>query len=920
MTRHAAGGLIGRDRDLGFLLEFFRQAAPGGGALVLSGDPGMGKTALLNALAESAAAAGTVVLRVTGAEFEGEISFAGLNQVLLPVLGDVDELGAAHRDALRVALGFGAGPPPDWLLVSNAVLVLLQRAAARAPLLLIVDDLPWIDRASAGVLSFVARRLAGRGAGLLVACRTGADSYFDRGGLPEYELMPLDDIAATELVAARFPRLDPLVRSRVLGAALGNPLALLELPEALSDSQRSAAEPLPSVLPLGQRLQKLFTSRVTRLPPATRDLLLVAALEGTGDLRLLEAAGGGAYRLEDLAPAERDHLVRVGPDPGRVTFAHPLIRSAAVEASTAAERRRAHQAVAAVLSGQPERRAWHLGEAAVAPDEHVAALLEEAAHRSHQRGDYLAAQAGLTRAAALSPAAAERVRRLAEAAYVSAEALGEVRGTSRLLDGIRHAGPQDSDPLHVASAAAFVMLNGDGHVDTIHRMLAGAIASGSHGYDAGDTALLRALWTLAMTCFLGGRRELWDTFHAAVARLTPGPPPILALTIDMFADPARTGVAALPRLEAALRTVHHEVDPNVIDDVAAAATYADRLAEVREPLWRAVLRGREGSRGRRHLVALMDLCIDDFHRGEWGEAAELAAEGLRVSEERGGFFGWYFRYHQALLAAVTGRFDASRALAGQITTWAGARGARTPQVFARHALVLADVGQGDYESAYHHAIWMSPAGTLAPYVPHCLWVVMDLVEAAVRTHRREEADQHVRAMREADIAALSPRLAILVAASAAIAAEDDRSLALFGQALSLPAAGQWPFDVARVRLAYGERLRRARAAAESRIHLEAALVAFRELGAAPWATRAELELRATGLTRVSPGPPGGATLTPQELQIARLAASGLTNKQIAERLFLSPRTVGGHLYQIFPKLGITSRAALRDALGPPGDS
>ena len=193
MTRQAAGGLIGRDRDLGFLREFVRQAAAGGGALVLSGDPGMGKTALLNALAESAAAAGTVVLRVTGAEFEGEISFAGLNQVLLPVLGDVDELGAAHRDALRVALGFGTGPPPDRLLVSNAVLILLQRVAARGPLLLIVDDLPWIDRASAAVLSFVARRLDGRGAGLLVACRTGADSYFDRAGLPEYELTPLDD-------------------------------------------------------------------------------------------------------------------------------------------------------------------------------------------------------------------------------------------------------------------------------------------------------------------------------------------------------------------------------------------------------------------------------------------------------------------------------------------------------------------------------------------------------------------------------------------------------------------------------------------------------------------------------------------------------------------------------------------------------
>jgi hypothetical protein len=199
----------------------------------------------------------------------------------------------------------------------------------------------------------------------------------------------------------------------------------------------------------------------------------------------------------------------------------------------------------------------------------------------------------------------------------------------------------------------------------------------------------------------------------------------------------------------------------------------------------------------------MDLCIDDFHRGEWQDAAELAAEGLQVSEERGGrFFGWYFRYHQALLAAVTGRFDASRALAGQITTWAGARGARTPQVFARHALILADLGQGDYESAYHHATWMSPAGTFAPYVPHCLWVVMDLVEAAVRTHRREEADRHVRAMREADIAALSPRLAILAAGPPRSPPRTTGPRA-FGQGAELR---HRPVAVRRrpVRLAYGD--------------------------------------------------------------------------------------------------------------------
>ena len=321
----------------------------------------------------------------------------------------------------------------------NAALVLLRRVAARVPLLLVVDDLPWMDRASADVLSFVARRLAGSRAGLLVACRTGADSYFDRAGLPEYELAPLDEEAAAELVAAQFPGLDPRVRSWVLDAAQGNPLALLELPQALSDSQRSAAEPLPSILPLGQRLQKLFTSRVARLPPATRAFLLMAALEDTGDLRLLEAAGGRDYRLEDLAPAERDHLVRAGQNPGRVTFRHPLIRSAAVEASTADERRRAHQALAGVLADQSERRAWHLGESTVAPDEHVASLLEEAAHGSHQRGDYLGAVSRLARAADLSPAAAERGRRLAEAAYIAAAAVGEMKSTSELLEGTRQA-------------------------------------------------------------------------------------------------------------------------------------------------------------------------------------------------------------------------------------------------------------------------------------------------------------------------------------------------------------------------------------------------------------------------------------------------------------------------------------------------
>jgi len=909
------GGLTGRSRELHFLEGFFRQAAVSGGALVLSGDPGVGKTALLNALAGSLSAEGTLVVRAAGVEFEGDLSYAGLNQALFPLLDEFDGLGAAHRHSLRVALGFGAGPPPDRLLVSNAALALLRHASARVPLLLIVDDLPWVDRTSTGVLSFVARRLAGSRAGLLVAYRTGEQTYFDRAGLPAYDLGPLDDDASANLLAAHFPGLDALVRSRVLDAAQGNPLALLELPAALSAAHNLATEPLLPVLPLGQRLQELFTSRVARLPPATRTLLLVAALEGTGDLRVLEQAAGNDYQLDDLASAEQDRLVHAHPHTTRLLFHHPLIRSAAVEASTVAERRRAHEALAAALTDQPERRAWHLGEACVEPDEQVASLLENAAHAVLARGDYLGAVARLTRAAELSPSPALRTRRLAEAAYVGAEAVGDVRISAHMFEEMRKATTQTSDPLLYAPAATFVVLDGDGQVDTAHRLLVAAIEGGSHRYDANDTVLINALWSLALVCFLGGRPELWDPLYVALARLSPEPPPVLALTIAMFADPVRTGTEALPKLEAALKNVHQELDPSVVENIAACAIYADRLAEVREPLWRTVMNGRQGGQARRYIVALNDLCFDNFLRGEWSEAAELAAEGLSVSEQQGSrFFGWYLRYHQALLAAVQGRFETSRTLAEQIIGWAGPRGARTAQMYAHQPLVLADLGKGDYESAYHHAAAMSPPGTLASHVPHCLWVAMDLVEAAVRTRRHAEAERHAQALQEAGVAALSPRLAILAAASTALVAAEERAGALFEKALNLPTVDQWPFDVARIRLAYGEHLRRARATAECRIHLQAALTTFQKLGAAPWASRAELELRATGLARTPSSAPGAGALTPQELQIARLAASGMTNKQIAEQLFLSPRTVGGHLYQIFPKLGITTRAALRDAL------
>ncbi|MEV6037859.1 ATP-binding protein [Nonomuraea sp. NPDC052116] len=332
--------MIGRAADVRHVIEFF-----GGGygrSLHVVGEAGVGKTALPDDVARMPAAEGTRVLRADGVEFEADVTYAGLHQILTSVLDQAEHLPPRLRQALEVALGSGTGPAPDRLLLVNAMLALLRQVAAGSPLLLVVDDLPWLDQASAAVLGFVARRLAGTRIGFLGASRSGVSSLFDHGGLAEMELAPLDDSSAHELLSDRFPALASRVRTRVVAESGGNPLALLELPTELSVPQQAAVEDLPAVLPLGERLRALFVARVTALPEATRGLLLLAALDGTGDLGVLRAAAGpdttgtprgGRSRgepggLEALAVAERERLVRIDAAVPRLAFGHPLIRSA----------------------------------------------------------------------------------------------------------------------------------------------------------------------------------------------------------------------------------------------------------------------------------------------------------------------------------------------------------------------------------------------------------------------------------------------------------------------------------------------------------------------------------------------------------------------------------------------------------------
>jgi DNA-binding NarL/FixJ family response regulator len=904
--------LVGRGRELSEITRFLDGAATDGAALLLLGDAGIGKSVLLDAAVEQAVARGARVLRSAGAEFESDIGFSALHQLLAPVLGERGRLDPVHRGALTAALGYSAGPIPGRLIVSTAVLDLLRLVAADRPLLVVVDDAPWLDRASAAVVGFVARRLTGSRIGLVVAARSGGEPGWEGYGLPAVEVAPLDDEASAALVDRTFPALAPAVRHRVLAEAGGNPLALLELPAALTGRQQAAADPLPSVLPLGRRLQAVFADQLAGLPAPTLQVLLLAALEGRGDMRQLTAAAGPGS-IDDLAPAERAGVVRIDEDADRLAFRHPLVRAAVVELATSADRRMAHRMLADALLGHSERRAWHLAGSTVGFDEKVAGLLEQAARFAHRRGDTAGAVSALLRSAQLSPHGADRGRRLARAAYVGVVVTGGLRQVPQLILDAQQADPDCRRSLQVASASAsLLLLSGDVDVDTAHQLLVAAIESYPARHDPDDEPLAEALQTLFMVCvYGGGRLELWGPFEKAVARIAPRIPDVVALGWRVSADPARVTREDLADLEAAVRSLRDETDPARIVRVARAATFVDRVSACRDALWRVVDDGRAGGAVAVAIKALALLAFDRIGTGHWDEADRLADEGLELCRVHGyspvpsGPF-WLVK---GLIAARRGDRGAMRALADHMLCWAAPRNARVVLWHAFHTLGTAALGHADFEDAYRHTTRIGPPGALPRYVPLALWSAMDLVEAAVHTGRREEAHRHVAVLQESGVAAISSRIALLVGGAAAIASSGEEATRLFEDVLALPGAQTWPFERARIQLAYGEHLRRTRAITAARTHLTGASDAFTRLGAGSWAERAGKELRATGR-----GPGQSSLLSAQEQEIALLAATGLTNKQIAQQLSLSHRTVGAHLYRIFPKLGIASRAALRDAL------
>lgn len=784
--------LFGRDPELALVRSFLRAADGQGGTLLLSGERGAGKTALLRAAARCAT--DMTVLQAQGVPVEADLSFSGLHQVLLPLVAGVAGLRPVHCAALSAALGLVDGPAVECRVVGEAALALLRRGAVARPMLILIDDLQWIDRFSAGVLSYVAHHLAGARIGVLAAVRPGSNGGFVGTGLRVHELEPLGEDAAADLLDARFPALAAPHRRRVMAEGRGNPMALLEL---------GAVE-----------------ERTRRRPQAV-----------------------------------------CGPDAD-------------------------------------------------------AEVLHRAAVESLRLGDSVGAVTTLLRAADLTPRGPARGRRLAHAAYVGADVTGELLAVPRLLARARAADPDVDRSLAAAVATAHLLLNSDGDIDTSHRLLVDAIEAAGDAPGV-DDALVEALHTLLMVCSFGCRPELWPPFRRAVARLGPRVPVTLSLCTWSLADAARTPVRAVEQVVTVVDGLHDEVDPLRIVRIATAAFYLERLEGCRDALWRVVRDGRHGGAVASAISALLILAFDAYHAGRWDEAGRLAAEALTLCDTHGyQLLSSPGQLCLALLAAARGDDETVRTRTDELTGWGVPRGARRVVIYAHEARALAALGRGDFEDAYEAAAAACPPGTLEPDNGHALWLTLTLVEAAARTHRTQEAAAHVAALQEVGTAALAPRLALLAGGAAAIAAPDDRAGGLFAAALALPDVERWPFDLARVRLAYGEHLRRARMTTAAREQLTAALAAFRSLGARPWVARAEGELRAASHHHLRRRHDGGeAALTAQEREVADLAASGMTNQQIADRLRLSRRTVDAHLYRAFPKLGITSRAALRDALG-----
>jgi len=921
--------LVGRRAECGMLDRLVESVTAGESrALVLCGDAGVGKTALLEHLVRGAT--DCQVVQIAGVESEMELAFAGLHQLCAPLMDGLDDLPEPQADALRIVFGMSAGSPPDLFLIGLATLGLLAQVAEQRPLVCVVDDEQWLDRASAQILGFVARRLGAESVGVVFAARVPTA---DLAGLSQLRVTGLGAADARALLDAELTApLDDWVRDQLVAETRGNPLALLEWPRALTTQQWAGGFGLPAAVRLPGGVVEGFRRRLEVLPEPTRRLLLIAAADPLGDGGLVwRAAARLAIDVEAVGPAVEDGLVEFGT---RVLFRHPLVRSVVYTSASVGDRRQVHDALAQVTDTQqdPDRHAWHRAHAAAGPDEDVAAELEGSAGRAQARGGMAAAAAFLERATSLTLDPEKRVDRALSAASA------QVRASA--FDAAR-------DLLSIAEAQAPNDLQ-QAQIDLIEAELAFATTRGG---DASQL-LLKAAQRL-------------ESIDAGMARTTY----LQAVTAAVFSDEVMSGdvgqlaqaIAAAPRPVGTPSAADLLLDAIAAHDTQGYAAGAAILREAMD-LFATETSAESGLRGRWLCSLLAVWYLWDYHRwqlhserylelarasgalselpvaltsevyrhayfGELSAAAALNQELQTLMEATGGIFAPYAALFVAAMRGrpgeVTDLIDAARSDLIQ-------RGERFGVSMASFASAMANNGVGDYQAALRSASdWelfsaltstssepASPTGhrpssSFLDLLAVATYWTVEVVEAAARCGRSDIAIAAIEMLADVTSASGTDWACGMEARCRALVSEGPVAEELFRESIERLGRTRLRPDVARAHLLYGEWLRRERRKSDARKQLRRAHDMFEEMGMEGFAGRAQRELEATGETaRKRSAATNPQVLTAQEAQIARMARDGHSNPEIGSRLFISTRTVEYHLQKVFTKLDVQSRRQL----------
>ncbi|MFJ3793434.1 BTAD domain-containing putative transcriptional regulator [Kitasatospora sp. NPDC090091] len=880
--------LVGRAEQTALLaaaLEGARSGA-GGTAVLLRGEAGIGKSALLEWTAGRAERAGFTVLRAVGSEAEREYAFSGLHQVLWPLLERTHDLPPHQREVLEHALGVRPGAPPGGLTVGAAALALLAAAARARPLLVLVDDLHWVDSSSVAVFAFLHRRVAALPVVIASASRP-EDSTVEAWSMQPVEVGALSSAEAGELLELRHPGLAAVAAARLLADAGGNPLALVELPRQLRPGQLRGIDPLPDHLPLGQRLDRLFGDRLAGLTPAAERVLLLAALAGSGTAEgtaswLRAAAGEDAESV--LETLEATGLARLDPV-GRLAFRHPLVRRGVISRASGPRRREAHRLLAGCLAADDPRRLVHEAGAALLPDADLAARLQEAGHRLVRRGGDAEAALLLDRSAALTADPADRARRLTWAAVAAARG-GQLRHTARLVEEIGR-GPVPAD---IAPLFSYAVV----YVDQSHRvefgssveLLPGPVEALTRpGAESFGGLAEQAYFKLLLAAVYTGDARAWQVLQDHRPHVSP----LARLCHRAWSDPARTAHGVPGLLTALLDGLDRGQEAGaawLLLWTAAAVDAADG------PLRRRF--AAQHGYATRGSVAKAEV-YRAYLRGRWDEAPGCLHEAEAAEELGYHCNALLFRHYHAHFLAGRGDEAGLHAAEERIRPVATRAGMRFVTDQLDHLRALAALAHGRDEEAYHRLTSLMRPGELPPGLPWFHLPFLDLVEAAVRTGRRAEAAAHVAAGEAARIGEISAHHAFLLAAAAALAADDRQADARFAAAYAVPGARGWVFPYARLRLADGLRLR-ALGRPGAGEALREARRAFEELGAEPWARRCA-DQTGGGIPRQAGGPGAGEPFrrppTGQELRVARPAATGLGTVGPAGRFAGQPSVVRG---------------------------